>query len=490
MKLLKSLTAKMSRTVVRIFSDNSGSLSFSLEEAPGEYLDGNKLHALDIASSDKLFDQFENGPTDPDVVEKAGKAIYDQLSAHGAVRQAIDAALSARVNQLAPIYVHLVGEAESVPWEALFANGRFLALDERWPIGRIAGTTAAVSPHLLSGVFEEPMRITAVLAAVGISAESEWQSLYDATRKSSPRVQLDVHVCEAGLFDQISELQGRDKSIAVHWITEDFNLADAFSNNDRLPHILHFFCHGASSLEGPHLEVATRLAFQDHSEPPVRIEASELVKANQEGDIWLVTLNCCKGAAGTRDSASFARQLMTTGYFPAVLGMREFVEAVDANIISRWLYPSVLNALSKSARAVGPQELDWASVLSAARERLCRKYMAAGQALGAAAACAKQWTVPVLYVRSQPFQIVTQEARPGLRLRGPSLDPMVRDELAAKLEQLRRIRADLPPGTPAAALSEIDVQVASLQEQLYPATVSAALRDAGRLISNFKVWGR
>jgi hypothetical protein len=67
---------------------------------------------------------------------------------------------------------------------------------------------------------------------------------------------------------------------------------------------------------------------------------------------------------------------------------------------------------------------------------------------------------------------------------------MVRDELAAKLEQLRRIRADLPPGTPAAALSEIDVQVASLQEQLYPATVSAALRDAGRLISNFKVWGR
>ena len=95
-----------------------------------------------------------------------------------------------------PIYLQLTTPAaEVLPFEALFLpNHRFLALDDRSPIVRVAMANAA------SGVIERlcdvPLRVTAVISAAErhVYEEEEWRALYQAFKDSSVDFKLLVLV--------------------------------------------------------------------------------------------------------------------------------------------------------------------------------------------------------------------------------------------------------------------------------------------------------
>jgi hypothetical protein len=83
--------------------------------------------------------------TVPDAVMEHGRTLRQALAQHPAIAQMLQLLAMAPATQVTPIYFYLQApEAEQLYWEALYddAQGVFLALDLRWPIGRIADALA------------------------------------------------------------------------------------------------------------------------------------------------------------------------------------------------------------------------------------------------------------------------------------------------------------------------------------------------------------
>ena len=118
-------------------------------------------------------------------------------------------------------------------------------------------------------------------------------------------------------------------------------------------------------------------------------------------------LNCCEGAgAGPEpDSQSLALSLALEGIAPAVVGMREPVVSDTANLLTKALYTKLLTDLAARIDAAGqsPQPVDWPHLVVAARDRLARTRH--GLLLSQAAASTKEWTLPVIYVRPDEFNL-------------------------------------------------------------------------------------
>jgi hypothetical protein len=145
--------------------------------------------------------------------------------------------------------------------------------------------------------------------------------------------------------------------------------------------------------------------------------------------------------------------------FPAAIGMREVVASTDAHIFCRGLYNLVLNELIKADQQ--PQiEICWAKLLFEARGRLAHHH-ANGQAMPDAAAELKEWTLPVLYTKRQPFII-----------RGSSNNDNLTTEEKHKIQLqvnlLQQFRDEMKITAPPQVLQSIDAQIAQLQAQLYP----------------------
>jgi hypothetical protein len=204
------------------------------------------------------------------------------------------------------------------------------------------------------------------------------------------------------------------------------------------PHLLHMFCHGTA--DGPRLLVAQRddLAVLELS-------------AENFGDLarpsllapWLITLNCCEGAAPGEQTVSLASGMVRNG-LPAVLGMRKAIDARMADTFCTDLYQAALARLAvivTGGRAPAP--LNWSEVLFEPRRRLCAGFGAPGLV----ADRQKEWTMPVLYVAS-----------PDLHLRGrPTVAPEQMDDQQIKNEMATIALADqleangnLPPQSAAA----------------------------------------
>jgi hypothetical protein len=450
----------MTRTIVNVQETWDEKIAFWLQYALGDIPDFGKQAILENILDNPIFGQLREGQLQDDTLKLAGEFLFQKLSAHHPVEKAITLAL-AIIQDMAPIFIHVVdgNEAESWPWEILCNNQvSFLALDPRWPIGRIASSAVSLSN---SHIFDSELRLMVILAAAQVDATPEWQALYQAVAASPLNIRLRVLVCQDNLKTAIEALN--KPGISVDFLPIDINVL-LQEIGDFAPNILHFFCHG-STVNGPHLQLASRNDWLGNKAMgSVTINAQELSQVpNIIQFVWLVTLNCCQGAAMVEDASSLARSLVSKG-IPAVIGMRETVTSNDANLFCRSLYASIMKELQACLNSGKSRtQIEWAKTLLEPRKRLAQHH-GSGAPLTSAAAKTKQWTLPIIYVRPEPFELeIPQPAQP--------LSPEERLKLELNLALFKQFRdtqrgqPDLPP-TALAVLAEIDTRISELETLL------------------------
>jgi hypothetical protein len=102
-----------------------------------------------------------------------------------------------------PMYFDLtaVDEFSDIPWETLWTrDDKFLALNN-WPVGRMLHSNAG---RVMRRELQPPFRIAAVLSALGVKPDSEWQSLRAAVEASHADVHVLLLLSDADLHDSLA----------------------------------------------------------------------------------------------------------------------------------------------------------------------------------------------------------------------------------------------------------------------------------------------
>lgn len=391
------------RTVVSIFSDIHEQVSFNLSSAPGSIENAETLYSFGCTAAEPVFASVNQQPLSCDAMQFAGKRLFEELAIHPAVKTAMTVALTIPQESMAPLYIYLQAtndKIEELPWESLYeaSSGAFLALDSRWPVARIVNGSALMN---IERTFLPPLKVVAVLSAAAVDATPEWRDFYDAIKEADD-LELSVFVCQPELKAEIEQLG--DHRVSVQYIATKPDLFAALTTLD--PHMLHFFCHGSTD-GGPHLQLATRADWTgENPRGSIALGKDELAPFGKpQRNIWLVTLNCCQGAAA-QDTYSLARSLVEQG-FPAVVGMREVIATEDAHLFCKAFYASALSivrAVGQPGKAGEPSIVEWANALYQPRIQLCDRYNSAVPLMQAAASL-KEWTLPVMYVRPELFEL-------------------------------------------------------------------------------------
>jgi len=334
-------------------------------------------------------------------VTSRGKMLRQALCKHVGIAGVLDNLAGAVPGDVRPIYVKLnEGDAELITWEMLCdAKDDFVALDRRWPIGRITDPPSTKARN--TPLFRSPVRILAVISALGIEGQvREWELLRDAVRDArlvGLDVKLRVLVGEDGMFTDISQ----EINVGLLWaevssVTGTGSLVISEIRKWK-PNIVHFFCHGRSDSGKQGLELATASDYKDDdvTQGSVTLDVDQLVNLGVELDNpWLMTLNCCESAQASDDLMSIAHQVVSTA-FPAAVAMLEPVDASDAHEFTRAFYGSLFGELKKIAKAllIAPTvEFEWAYVMHDAR-------VAINDLHHCDSANHREWALPALYVR-------------------------------------------------------------------------------------------
>jgi hypothetical protein len=309
---------------------------------------------------------------------------------------------------------------EAVPFETLWDHslGLFAGLDGRWTIARLPAD--AIVP---AGPFTMPkvLHLVAVLAAEGEDAGAQLEALRAAVR-AHPELPVEAVV----LTSSREMKKALDAEAAPGWTAE---LIPATAEllmarlRDLRPQLLHLFCHGTAA--GP------RLLISQQELATLELTAARFTDLAQLGGLapWLITLNCCEGAAAGEKVGSLAAAMVRAG-LPAVLGMRTPVSKDLADEFCADLYREVFARLAEIAPA-GPavRELNWASVISEPRRLLCSRLGAVGDVAGRQ----REWTMPVLYQATHRLRL---RGRPTADLAEPVVDEEVQTLiLADRLER-------------------------------------------------------
>ena len=381
----------------------------------------------------------------PQAVRQAGETLYARLAEHQEFSTALIQAMAIAGSGRCPLFVHLdvEGEADRIPWEILCApGGIFLGLEPRWSVARVVDS-AVPSPGTVA--FQPPLRIAALLSCLDVPAAEEWAALIEAVDQSPIPVEILALVGEPHLEQQIADEQrpgvqvfgipGPEDDEALRTLVRTFK-----------PHILHFFSHG-SILSGAHLELATQADWI--SEATV---SSLFLEPNQVAALgdpverpWLAVLNCCQGATAEGEIHSLASDLVYTGGFPAVVGMREPIASDDASQFTERFYPALFEAVGRIAGGASGT-LDWSGLLVGPRRGLIQRQ---GGLFSAAAAERHEWTLPVLYLRPEEFQVV-------------SAPPPIPGDIV-QLEVLRAIRRSATAGSRPGYVADLDALIAGLE---------------------------
>ena len=409
----------MSRVIIEVGPDRDDELSFRLLRGPRPPLD-RKPRRFTCRSAD--MPAGIPAPAAAGWIGEYGKRLWDGLADHPEVHSALRYAIGQPPGDPQTIMFELQDQrAELFNWEMLCDDtGRFLALDERWPIGRIA--EAGVDRAGAVPEFFTPLRIMAVLSALGASADEEWDNLYASARDARAAglpVNLRVLVGEAPLLARVEEQAAADPALSVAPVTD--SAGDVLSAiRDAKPHILHFFCHGTAEQGQPRLLLATPQDFDRGrvrlpSSPTVRLHVALLQELLPTIRTWLVVLNCCEGGKAAQDVHSLAHSLATAGV-PAAIGMREAVPVRAAREFSRVFYRELLtefvSILTPPAGAPVEKDVGWARVLAAPRAALVERYEHD-------ATTYREWTLPVLYTGFDPFRVRVMPSRPPATATAP-----------------------------------------------------------------------
>ncbi len=337
----------------------------------------------------------------PDAVVARGRLLRDALRKHAGIAAVLDSLGTTVAGSQAPLYVKLSeGDAELIAWETLCdVKDKFVALDRRWPIGRItdpASTIARPTP-----LFRLPVKLLAVISAHGIAGqEREWIVLRDAAeeaRAAGMPVELHVLTGNPAVHAQVMA----DIAAGRTWVSVagiEASSAKVLGAIRRWrPNIIHFFCHGRAGDSDQLLELATAADFADATvtQGSVTIDGDQLEAFGEALDNpWLLVLNCCEGAQASHDSLSMAHRVVSSA-FPAAFAMLEPVDATDAHEFTRAIYGAMLSELATvKARLDAGQTVrfEWASITHDARDAI--NALHPGEA-----ATRQEWALPALYVR-------------------------------------------------------------------------------------------
>jgi hypothetical protein len=432
-------------------------------------------------ADDPVFQALSNAQLDASSVKVAGDRLFEALRTHPHIGEYLQTALQTAAGGRYPVLIEIATSAgpEALPWEALCSpNGDFLGLDERWSLARMVTPQAEASPVYR---LTPPIRIAAVLSCLDISAAGELDALRNAIRAAGTQhTRLLVVASEEQLIIDLQAEMAAGTAPEVAQVevmpTDLAGLQDLVSRFG--PHILHFFCHG-SRKGSPHIALALKGDWQ--TAPPrtssLLAEAGDFkgFKHRTDNLPWLVVLNCCEGAGvGVEaDSQSLALSLALEGIAPAVVGMREPVVSDTANLLTKTLYSKLLTELARRIDADGQsmQPVDWSHLVVAARDRLARTRQ--GLLLSQAAACTKEWTLPVIYVGPDEFNLQVLSSAPTHEM-APPMPPgaeIVTNETAARaarleIEALQALLASLPPDQAGALKAEANARIAELSAQL------------------------
>lgn len=426
----------MTRTVVN-FGRVGDNIVLSLERAQGIYDNGGlEIQIAPLSNGDAMA---------------RGLELMELLNRHPPVEQAIAAALSAQ-SAIPPqaLYFHVgATTADELPWELLHAGGNrgFCALDDRWPVGRIAASQMDVSPRAFLG----SLRTVAVLSAAGQSGLSQLESLIRAVR--TPEGMLlgaSLHVI-SGEEDVLDRARAAGPDVTVDELADNAAAAARQIAAAR-PSVLHLLCHGGMSAGVRTLALATAADFAGQEATGlVRLKLADLVAALAKCNPWLVVLAACE-TAESGDGRSIAHDLANSG-IPAVIGMRRLVDIGDTDRFCAEFYLQVMRTVSEALDPTRPdliRELDWAGTLTAPRKAVGGPFPEETDT----------WSDPVLYVQGETLRIYRES--PVAQL---SLPDFAR--LQGQLDTWSAFRAGLDPiEATAAAIAEADARIAALRQQL------------------------
>lgn len=458
----------MNRTIVR-FQAAGESLFFSLEapriNVPG--VDPGGLHPLTCKVDTAPFNLLAANDMPAGTITQIGQALYDQLAENPEVKEALKQAFTQGTTKPpAPIYLKIgtfITHPDALPWEALHvaAENQFLALDEGWPIGRIANVGPGSAPQ--ERTFDPPLRLLAVIGAAEVAGEPEWDALYrevQTFRADQPQLGAKIHalIAEPTLLTKLKDVQRNDPDLEIESLS-DSNLSKAIKSFR--PHLIHFFCHGTVVGTTPTLQVATKNFVEGGDEDDLLKLTEDDFRnfARSNPSAWMVMLNCCLAASANAATRSLVAGCVKGG-FPAAIGMREPVRSNDAHDFCRFFYRSMFDKLGDVLTDQRDRlEVEWAPLLAEARRQLCKKR---GGGLLTEAGNHKEWILPVLYVRPELFILI-----------GPFINPALSVEEVARLQaeilELQNHRPTLvADNAPAEALDELDARVDELRAQLLP----------------------
>jgi len=465
----------MSRTIIEVLpADEYGSAFYIWlyePRSPG----GAQAKSFPYSAGDPIPVKFQSGVGG---VGEIGQYILDALCEHPAVKNAIQALLQSSPGMTQPLLVRMSAAAEGVPWETLFANGLFLALDQRWPIAR----TSPWVQGTWRKDFQPPLRVMVILAADDADATSEWLGLLKSLETARFPVSVSALVADEKLLKKIAGTRSRVVSVEAQPVPLGREIIEVIKGFG--PHILHFFCHGLTEEGIPYLQIGTLLSSIKAGKP-LKLGSAELRQVLGE-DLWLVTLNCCRSATAADGVGSLAFTLMLDGA-PLVVAMREPVSDTDANAFSRVFYRALMSPLGKVAAQPGQEfEIDWPATLYEPRMELCEAHRGSAPCLVAAQSI-RAWTLPVLYMGcgsfilrgeappadSRPIGAVSSQIPPRLLqllgLRRDAAPALTEEERAAAQVQLLLLRqlVDQQLGAPPEAVDEYRRRIKELEVKLY-----------------------
>jgi hypothetical protein len=408
---------------------------------------------------------------DADINVHDGDQLYQALAAHQQLSGQLAVALNSPDRRF-PVYAEILPRsgADALPWETLRfpGDGPYLALEDKYALARLVRSTAPPVPLYQ---LKPPLRIMALLSCLGLGAAAELRELRAAVRDAEPgTASLLVVVSEEqlaiGLQAEIDA--GTAPEIAgVHLVPPDLHDLVRILNEFK-PHVLHLFCHGSAE-PFPHVRLALKQDWASAT-PGIglALEKEQFTKFvwDTDGGPWLVVLNCCEGAATSGEGmTSLARDLVTKGVAPAVIGMREPITSTVASTLTQGLYHALLDELAARVGAGGTLSapLDWAALTVAARNRLVTS-LGAGMLPTQARNQSREWTLPALYLRWEEFrlQIVAQPDDAGK----PAVDPEKTRTWRLEAAALQAVLAAQPPGQAPALREDAMKRIAELARLL------------------------
>lgn len=420
----------MSRIVITFQKTIDGRNQVFLEE-PSRHRKASFPQKINMNKAQKQLNDMKNNSGTSDTVIQLGTELLKILATHPAIKEDVLPLLDPYRPDEEPIYLFMKNwdpDLNQIPWETLYApTVGFLSANKLFPIAR----AQKVAYEKSEWTFKPPLKMMAILGAGGddlstrVSAEKEWESLYDALRSSRLKIELQVLLCE-------DELKAKIDAQRPAWVTTGL-----LHDRDRLfsdirnfaPHILHFFCHGASN-PVPRLDVSNVKNWVLGKQGGIQIEGSQLKqRADPHDTIWLVTLNCCESAQSSNGtgflSLPMACSLVSSG-FPVVVGMREQIAEDFAHDFCRLFYEALLDdfgrRLDNAKKEKGVADVHWACALFAARQKIC-EMVDSENGISEVAASAKEWTIPVIHTRLETFRLRLSAGDDAYDIFGPSTAP-------------------------------------------------------------------